>query len=141
MTLRALPPREASIFACFADAVVAPAPPLPPVRDTDAVAFFDDWLARAPRRNRLGLRAALLLVELSPLASRHRRRLRRLAPGERRGHLERLDRSALRPLLKLVRGTAHLAYYGDDGVMGLLGYDADANVARGRALRRAEGRW
>jgi hypothetical protein len=33
-----------------------------------------------------------------------------------------------------------LAYYGDDDVMRQIGYDADANVARGRELRRREGR-
>jgi hypothetical protein len=33
-----------------------------------------------------------------------------------------------------------LSYYGDDGVSRLLGYDADANVRRGRALIADEGR-
>ena len=41
MRLESLTPREASIFACVCDTVVAPEPVLPPVRDTDAVAFFD----------------------------------------------------------------------------------------------------
>ena len=45
MTLSVLTPREASIFACVCDTVVAPAPVLPPVRDTDAVGFLDRWLA------------------------------------------------------------------------------------------------
>jgi hypothetical protein len=55
--VKALTPREASIFACFTDAVVAPEPVLPPVRETDAVAFFDDWMSRSLRVNRLGMRA------------------------------------------------------------------------------------
>ena len=36
---------------------------------------------------------------------------------------------------------AKMAYYGDDGVMRSLGYDADAVVARAREVRVAEGRW
>ena len=43
-------------------------------------------------------------------------------------------------MLKLVKGAAYLSYYGDDGVMRRIGYDADANVRRGRQLRRLEGR-
>ena len=59
--LRALSGREASIFACVTDTVVAPADGLPPVRDTDAVRFFDerllDWVATAlgqPVAQRIG---------------------------------------------------------------------------------------
>ena len=43
-------------------------------------------------------------------------------------------------IVKLVKGLAFLCYYGDDGMMKRLGYDADANVARGRELRAREGR-
>jgi hypothetical protein len=43
-------------------------------------------------------------------------------------------------LMKLMESAAQLSYYGDDGVLGRLGYDADANLARGRRLRAAEGR-
>jgi len=35
---------------------------------------------------------------------------------------------------------AQLAYYGDDAVMLRLGYDAEANLQRGRELRAKEGR-
>lgn len=141
MTLRVLRPREASMFACFADAVVAPAPPLPRVTETDAVVAFDRWLARSPRLNRAVVRASLYAMELGPLLVGERRRLRRLPAARRADLLERLDRTALRQLLKLVRSVAQLSYYGDDGVMRLLGYDPDANLTRGRALRAAEGRW
>ena len=55
--LATLSRREASIFACVCDTVVAPEPLLPPVRETDAVQFLDRWLAAAPRLNRIGLRA------------------------------------------------------------------------------------
>src|SRR5688572_27142496 len=66
--LAVLSPREASIFACLADTVVAPEPLLPPVRETDAVAFFDRWMARAPRGNRIALRALLYSLEVGPRA-------------------------------------------------------------------------
>lgn len=140
--LRAISPREASIFACLTDTVVAPAGDLPPVRDTDAVAFLDDWLTRSPALNRAGLRALLHGIELAPLALGFGARLRRL-PAERRAQFAaRVSGTrSLHGAAKLLFGAAHLAYYGDDAVMRLLGYDADANVARGRALRAAEGRW
>ena len=60
MSLAVLSRREASIFAAFADAVAMPVPPRPGVALTDAVAGFDGWLARAPRLNRIALRASLL---------------------------------------------------------------------------------
>ena len=138
--LRFLTRREASIFACVCDTVVAPEPVLPPVRDTDAVASFDRLLARSPRLNRIGLRALLYLAELSPRAVRMRR-LRALGSAERGVALERLERlrSGAR-LIELVEGLACLSYYGDDAVMRRLGYDAGARVARGRELRAREGR-
>ena len=61
----------------------------------------------------------------------------------------RVNRLVLRGLLRaprvqaahalLLRLAAH-CYYGDPHVMRLLGYDADAVVARATALRAAEGR-
>ena len=57
MKLETLTPREASIFACLCDTIVAPGPALPPVQQTDAVEFLDRWLGLAPRLNRTGLRA------------------------------------------------------------------------------------
>jgi hypothetical protein len=141
--LDALSPREASIFACVCDTVVAPGPVLPAVQQTDAVEFLDRWLTRAPRLNRIGLRALLYVAELSPRALGLGGRLRSLPESERAEALERLEaqRSApVRQLVKLVKGIATLSYYGDDDVMRQLGYDADANVARGRELRRTEAR-
>jgi hypothetical protein len=143
VSLCAITPREASIFACLTDTVVAPEPALPPVRDTDAAAFFDTWLRRAPMRNRTGLRALLYVIELAPLAHGFRARLRRLPGAERARYLEAIERSRvpqLRQLTKLVKGIAFLSYYGDDQVMLRLGYDAEANVRRGRELRAREGR-
>jgi hypothetical protein len=142
--VKALSGREASIFACFTDAVVAPEPLLPPVRQTDAVEFFDDWMARSPRLNRLGMRALLYVLELSPLLAGPRRtRLRRLDRADRTRWLnavEKAPRAELRLVYKLVKGAAQLSYWGDDALMRGVGYDATANVSRGRELRAREGR-
>lgn len=141
--LVALSPREASIFACLADAVVAPEPVLPPVRETDAVAFFDRWMARSPRLNRAGLRALLYTLETAPRFLGFGARMRQLSPPRRAEFLRRIEQNRipqLRQLAKLMQGFGQLAYYGDDRVMLIVGYDADANVARGRALRARDGR-
>ncbi len=141
--MKALTPREASMFACVADTVVAPAGPLPPVRETDTVAFFDDWMARSPALNRIGMRALLYGLELSPLATTARRRLRRLDGAARARWLHAMEHAPsvqVRLVFKLVKGAAQLSYYGDDRVLMLCGYDAEANVRRGRELRAREGR-
>jgi hypothetical protein len=141
--LAALSPREASIFACVCDTVVAPEPALPSVRDTDAVAFLDSWLARAPRLNRIALRALLYTAELAPQALGLRGRLRRLDASDRARALEAVEGARsprARQLVKLVKGIAFLSYYADDRVMQRLGYDADAIVRRAREVRVREGR-
>ena len=143
MKLRALTPREASIFACVTDAVVEPQPLLPPVRDTDAVRFFDDWMARSPALNRRGARALLYVMELAPLVSGFGARLRRLSPERRTEWLHAFEAARLpqlRLVIKLVKGAAQLSYYGDDAVMLRTRYDAEANVRRGRELRMLERR-
>ena len=141
--MNAISEREASIFACVVDTVVAPEPLLPPVRETDAAAFLDRWLSAAPRLNRIGLRALLHVAELCPRALGARGRLRQLPEAERVKVLEALERHGnqhVRALLRLVKQIACLSYYGDDAVMLRLGYDAQANLKRGRELRAAEGR-
>jgi hypothetical protein len=141
--LAVLSPREASIFACLADTVVAPEPLLPPVRDTDAVAFFDRWMGRAPRVNRVALRALLYALETGPRLLGFGTRMRRLTSEQRAEYLRALERNRLpqlRQLAKLMQGFGQLAYYGDDHVMLRIGYDAEANVARGRAVRERDGR-
>lgn len=141
--LRVLTGREASIFACLTDTVVAPEPVLPPVRETDAVLFFDEWLSLLPGANRAGMRALLWAAELAPLAQGFRARLRRLDRPARTRWLKGIEHASftqLRLLTKLVVSAAQLAYYGNDAVLGLLGYDAEANLERGRRLRAAEGR-
>jgi len=139
--LETLTPREASIFACVCDTVVAPRPALPPVHETDAVEFLDRWLAMAPRSNRLALRALLYAAELAPRALGRRGRLRGLTEAERAAVLARLERSTrAHDLVKLLQGIAVFAYYGDDRVMLRLGYDPDANLERARELRARERR-
>lgn len=140
--LHAISPREASIFACFTDCVVAPGGGLPPVRETDAAFAFDGALEQSPALNRLGLRVALHALELAPLALGMGHRMRGLTPEARTEALARLDGSAaLSPLVKALRSLGHLCYYGDAGVLRLLGYDHEAVVRRARALRAQETRW
>lgn len=141
--LTAISPREASIFACMADALIAPEPDLPPVAQTTTVAAFDAWLAAAPRLNRSGLRLCMYLVEVSPRLLGFRRRLRRLPPAERARWAEKARGDAPAPVRQLadtLRLMAVFCYYGDDDVARRLGYDSDERVARGRALRAAERR-
>jgi hypothetical protein len=143
MGLQTLTPREASIFACFTDTVVAPADGLPEVRHTDAAEFFDRWMGRAPGLNRAAIRVMLHAIELSPWLLGLRGRLRQLPPERRAEWLARLEgapAAQARQLTKMVKSFAFLSYYGDDRVMLMLGYDAAANVERGRRLRALEGR-
>ena len=141
--MKALSGREASIFACFTDTVVAPEPVLPAVRETDAVEFFDDWMARSPRLNRIGMRAFLYLLELSPWLTGSRARLRQLdGAGRARwvASMEHASRQELKVVFKLLKAAAQLSYWGDDGLMLTVGYDAEANARRGRELRARDGR-
>ena len=143
MGLQTLTPREASIFACFTDTVVAPAAGLPDVRNTDAAEFFDRWMGRAPRLNRVAIRVMLHAIEVSPRLLGFRGRLRQLPETERAEWLQKLEKAPappVRQLAKVIKSFAFLSYYGDDRVMLMLGYDAEANVQRGRELRALEGR-
>ena len=124
-----LSPREASIFAALTDAVAMPAPPLPAVRATDAVAGFDGWLAAAPAANRAAIRAALL-----GLGTRLRGRDR----AGRAAVVRALGESrapGVPQLMEALHAAAAAAYYGDAGVMDGLGYDAGERVRRGAELR------
>lgn len=140
--LRAISPREASIYACLVDALVEPSPPLPEVSSTRAAAIFDGWLAAAPATNRAALRALLYTAELAPLVLGERARLRRLPLARRRAAIGRLAGGGHvgRGLLDLIRFFAVVGYYSDDDVSRRLGFDADAVVARGRRLRAEQGR-
>ena len=71
--LAVLSPREASIFACLADTVVAPEPVLPPVRETDAVEFFDRWMDACAADQPDRAARAPLLARDRPAAARLRR--------------------------------------------------------------------
>ena len=125
--------REASIFACLCDTVVSPAPPFPAVANTDAVEAFDRYLAHSSWLNRLGLRVVVHAAELAPRVLGQRARLRRLEPHQRGEALRAAEASRAKPLVDAVEFLARLSYFGDDGVMRQLGYDADANVRRARA--------
>ncbi|MDX6696941.1 MAG: hypothetical protein QOE65_338 [Solirubrobacteraceae bacterium] len=133
--------READIFACLTDAVVAPGRGLPTLGETDTREFLAGWLAASPRLVRVGLRAMLLAVEVGPLALGFGARLRRLEPAARLAYLARIQRGPTAPLSQALEALAKLGYYGDEGVMRSLGYDPVAVVERGRALRREEARW
>lgn len=111
-----LSPREARVFACLADTLLAPAPPLPPVARTDAVLAFDAWLAKAPRLNRVGTRGVLFALA----ALRWCRR----PPRARLASLERVARSSTagRGIVEALRAAAAVSYYGDARVSALLGY-------------------
>jgi hypothetical protein len=143
LNLRTISPREASIFACLADTAIAPQPVLPPVSETDAAFFFDDWMSRSPKLIANALRVALYAIELAPLALGFGGRLRKLDVPDRVEFLRRFEKAPviqIRQVAKLIKSAAFLAYYGDDRIMLRCGYDAEANVRRGRALRASEGR-
>lgn len=140
---RAITRREASIFACAADTLLAPEPDLPAIRETTTAAGFDDWLAHAPAVNQYSVRAGLYLLELAPRLTGHGGRFRQLDREARREFLSPSNKK--RPvwqaaLVDTLRMLAAAVYYGDDDVALGLGYDADARVRRGRELRANEGR-
>jgi hypothetical protein len=143
VTLQTITPREASIFACLTDTAVAPEPVLPPVRETDAAVFFDTWMTLAPKLIVSGIRVLLYAIEIAPLALGFGHRLRRL-PAERRAELLRRFEKApvvqVRQIATLLKSMAFLSYYGDEQVLLRCGYDAEANLRRGRELRAREGR-
>jgi hypothetical protein len=103
---------------------------LPPAERTDALAAFDDWIRAAPSPNRVALRVLLRAVGA---------KLRRLPAGERAPWLS-AGRGRLGGGAQFLARIATHCYYGDEGVMRALGYDAGEVAARGLALRRAEGR-
>jgi hypothetical protein len=143
MDLVCLAPREASIFACLVDTLAAPEPVLPPVAQTDCAFAFDRWMAASPAVNARGMRALLLALEVMPVTMGFGHRFRRLPVHERAHFFQKVEHSPnkhLRQLTKVLKGAAFLAYYGDDNVMRRIGYDAQANVDRARALRAKEGR-
>ncbi len=143
MTARAMTvnAREANVFACLVDTIVAPGGPLPALARTDAMEFLDGYLAASPRLNRIGVRALLLALELGPRLLGYGARLRGLPAERRLAFLDAVGRSSAGPALQGIEVMAKMAYYGDDGVMRSLGYDPDAVVARARQVRVAEGRW
>ncbi len=98
---------------------VAPAPPLPPVRKTDAVTVFSRVIDACDWPERHALRLIVGALGLVPIG--------------RRAVLGRLMRGRLAPLGEALASMAQTCYYGDIRVMRSLGYDPEAVVARGRA--------
>jgi hypothetical protein len=140
---KALSRREARIFASLTEVFCAPAPPLPAVGETDAVAFVDYLVARAPRRNRIGFKLILRLFDVAPLLRGYGASFTRLSLSRRTAFVRDLDHSRwmlLRVGARLMKTIALMSYWGDAGVLRASGYDPDAIIARGRALRREEGR-
>ena len=134
--------REAEIFACLADTVIAPDPPMFTIAQTDAVAYFDRLLVVSPAPNRAGLRMILRALDVAPRLTGRGARFRGLEPAERLAFLRSLDGLApLRSLVHAITALAQLCYYGNDQVMRGLGYDVEANLARARMLRVTEARW
>ena len=130
-------------FTSFAETVVAPQPHLPPVQQTDAADFFQTWLKLAPKPNAVALKAAVIGLEVGPLTLGYRRPLTKLNANQKARYIQQLEKHKapqIRQATKALKGIALLCYYGDDRLMKRLGYDADANRARGRALRAAEQR-
>ena len=80
---------------------------------------LDDWLAAAPLPQRAGLRVLRALVK-------------------RPGGMRLLQRFA--PADQLAYGMAAMEHFEDPAHAAPLGWDAAAVAARGRALRREEGR-
>jgi hypothetical protein len=126
--------RARDVFAALIDAVVAPGPPLPPLRPAGAPAYLDRVLAASPRLNAIGLVVALLALDAAGLVAGGAR-FRRLDADRRRALLARLERGSAAPLVQALRALAALAYYGEDEAARTLGYDADAVLERARAAR------
>lgn len=136
-----LSPREADVFACFADAVVAPTGSMLSISRSGAVERFDAWLVAASPLERTGLRGALWAIEIAPLLSGSGGRLRRLGVERRRAFIDGMRFAPLAVLIRLFCSAARLCYYSNDEIMRELGYDPETVLARGRKLRKREQRW
>jgi hypothetical protein len=100
-------------------------------------------MAAGPALNARGMRGLLLALEVMPMAMGYGKRFRRLPRAERTRFVRAIEHSSnrhVKQLVKALKGAAFLAYYGDDAVMRQVGYDAQANLERARAVRLSEGR-
>ena len=100
--------RETATLVALIDAVVAPEPPLPPVRETDATAAFRARFSGLDRPRRLAVLRGL----------------------ERR--------TATRGAAEALRSAASVTYYGDEGVLRALGHDPAERVREARERRLRE---
>jgi hypothetical protein len=125
------------------DAYCAPGRALPSAGDSDAATFAGELVSASPAVNRIGFRVILRMVDLAPILGGHGKRFTRLAHAQRDQFLRGLDGSRwflLRTAARLLKTITMMSYYGDRDVLRGMGYDPDANLARGRALRSKEGR-
>lgn len=127
--------RARDVFAALVDAVVAPAPPLPPLRPDGAPAHLHRLLDASPRLNAAAIIAALLALDAAPLAATGRR-FRRLPAGRRRALLDRFATSPAAPAVQALQALAQLAYYGEDDAARAVGYDAAAVLRRAGSADR-----
>lgn len=119
----ALSVRQRRIFACLVDTIVAPADPLPAVEETDVVAAFEQWLARFPAAARVGFRALLVALEVTPRLT-HGRPWHALDPASRLRVLDRCERTSRAgpALVGALRAAAGAGYYGDRYAASVVGY-------------------
>jgi hypothetical protein len=74
------------------------------------------------------MRAMVLAAELAPRALGKRARLRRLGENDRAQVLREAEASRAKPLVDALEFVARLSYFGDDGVMRMLGYDPETRL-------------
>ena len=103
--------------------------------DTGAPEIFDEMLLYLPAATALGLRGAVLGIELlGPLAGlRKPARFSRLGPAEREACLTALSRSRvyfLRQLVLLLKSVACFGFGGDRGVHDLIGINLPPKFIR-----------
>ena len=102
---------------------------------TDALGFMDDLLAVSTPLNRIGFRAILRLIDVTPLVRGYGATFTRLQSPDRTRVIQGMDKSRwflVRTAARLLKTIAVMAYYGDARLLTALGYDAEANVTRGR---------
>ena len=107
---------ESRAAEALIDWAVAPAPPLPQVAATGAVAAFARSLDQGPRSQRMALRALLAAIALLSVTTRDR--------GA--GPLQRLYADLPAGIGEAVAGLAQLAYYGEPAVLTALDYRPSA---------------
>ena len=139
--LSRLSKREADILLCLTDTAVAPSNKLPAVDQTGIVEAFNAFLRASQPIMKVGLRAIILLLEITPKLVGYRRRFRKLSVEQRTEYLNRAIKSFLAPVVNPVISVFQMLYYGEPSVHAVVGYDPAPQLERCRALRKEERRW